>query len=120
MGEKEIIKEAIKNIHFMDVNNISNLIEEYIYHTISYTNTIKRFDNCTDIIYITDEMRFDKKHGLSKVYYHRAESVSNLPVLSLEREYKNDKLDGYCKTFFPNGKVCDILFYKNGKRIMNE
>jgi antitoxin component YwqK of YwqJK toxin-antitoxin module len=112
--EKQIIKDCIEGIHFMDVENMSNLIETYIYQSVSYTDIV---NHTGDITYLTYQMRFDKKHGLSQIYYQPSELNGGKKFLSIEREYKNGKLDGPFKVYFPNGELSDIYYYKDGNMI---
>ncbi|MEG0236187.1 MAG: hypothetical protein RR523_11850 [Cetobacterium sp.] len=85
-------------------SNGDYLIREYLNGSLNgnyYTYNNK------NILIIEETYKFDKKNGVSKLYYDSGK-IKNVEY------YKNGKLDGECFEYYENGKISVHKIYANG------
>lgn len=82
---------------------------------------IMNFEGAQDSVHVTyytqkgkpisEGMMLEKKREGKWIYYHqKSDSIMMTEI------YKNDKLNGSQKTYFPNGKLAEKTNYLNGKK----
>lgn len=75
-------------------------------------------EDSVKVVYYTQKAKpisrgkmLDKKREGEWIYYHQASDS-----IMMTEEYQNDKLNGWQKTYFTNGKLAEKTHYKEGKK----
>ncbi len=99
---------VILSIYLLYVNLDNNSKEDKYHITRYYTTDISGKDTIRKHFLYHKEMVNDSglRNGKSFDYFDDGSY--------LIETYKNDTLDGYVKTYYPNGKLAKLIFYKNG------